>query len=555
MRPDYQRTVLLTGLFLALFFSSLDQTVVGTAMPRIIGELGGLSIMTWVTTAYMLTSTTIVPIAGKLADIYGRRRIYIAGLVTFMLGSALCGTSASMLQLILYRALQGIGGGIMMPLAMTVVGDVFPPEQRGKWQGLMGALFGLSAAVGPTLGGWIVDYASWQWVFYINLPIGLLATLTIYWGLQGEPLRPVPAAIDYAGAAALIAGTVSLLLGLNLGGAYSWLSWPVLSLLAVSVISWVLFVRVERRAADPLLSLALFRNKVFAVTNVVGFLMGLGMFGSLMFLPLFFQGVLGISAAGSGNAMLPMLLAMMLTSVLAGRLAVRLRFRTIYIAGMALMAAAFFLMSGMTMATGSGTAVYYIVILGVGMGLIMPVLTIAVQSAFGAEQRGVATSAAQFFRSIGGTLGMTLLGVLFNAYSVTILQREFFPSLRQLPAGAAAELLARGQDDPHSLFNVLLSPDTLRQIPPQWQEAMLPPLKASLADSLHIVFLAAMLVSLAGVLISLLLGDAGLDSKSGNRLNEAGVVLLAENIAPAPELAAELVPDLLEAQERLDRRR
>lgn len=549
MQPDYQRNVLLTGLFLALFFSSLDQTVVGTAMPRIIGELGGLSIMAWVTTAYMLTSTTIVPIAGKLADVYGRRAIYIAGLVTFMLGSALCGTSATMLQLILYRALQGIGGGIMMPLAMTVVGDVFPPAERGKWQGLMGALFGLSAAVGPTIGGWIVDYASWQWVFYINLPIGFLATLTIYWGLKGEPRRTAKAVIDYAGAAALIAGTVSLLLGLNLGGgSYPWLSWQILMLLGIAVFSWSLFFVIERRAADPLLSLDLFSNRVFAVSNIVGFLMGLGMFGSLMFLPLFFQGVLGISATSSGNTMLPMMLSMMLTSIIAGRLAVRIPFRSIYASGMTLMAAAFFLMSGMTLATSRLTAVCYIIILGVGMGLIMPVITIAVQSAFGAERRGVATSATQFFRSIGGTLGMTLLGALFNAYSVDSMQRDFFPALQNLPAAATAmtaELLARAEADPHSLFNVLLSPDTLARIPAAWQAVLLPPLKAALADSLRIVFWAAMLISIAGALISLLLGGAKLDKKPKNTLKQAGVTLFAEGIAPAPELAAELVPDLI----------
>lgn len=553
----YQRNMLLTGLFLALFFSSLDQTVVGTAMPRIIGELGGLSIMTWVTTAYMLTSTTVVPIAGKFADVYGRRTIYIAGLLIFMGGSALCGTSTTMLQLIIYRALQGIGGGIMMPLAMTIVGDVFPPEERGKWQGLMGALFGLSSAVGPTIGGWIVDLYSWNWVFYINLPIGILATVTIFLGLRGEKRLTDKAVIDYAGVITLIAGTVGLLLGLNLGGTdYPWLSWQIFSMLGISCLSWALFIFVEKRTADPLLSLDLFKNRVFTVSNIVGFLMGLGMFGSIMFLPLFLQGVLGVSATNSGNTMLPMMISLMVTSIVAGRLATRISFRSMYIAGMTLMTVAFYLMSTMTIHTTQRTAIFYIIILGIGLGSIMPVITLAVQSAFGAERRGVATAATQFFRSIGGTLGMTVLGVIFNKYSVTIMQQDFFPALQSVPGvtnGPAANLLAGAQADPHSLFNVLLSPDALAGIPESLQQVLLPPLKLALAESLQIVFWTAMLISLAGILVSLLMGEAKLERKP-NAMNaeEAGLTLFSEGIAPEVELSAELVPDLIDKGQETD---
>lgn len=551
MQPTYQRNLLLTGLFLALFFSSLDQTVVGTAMPRIIGELGGLSIMTWVTTSYMLTSTTIVPIAGKLADVYGRRMVYVAGLVIFMIGSALCGISTTMLQLIIYRALQGIGGGIIMPLAMTIVGDIFLPEERGKWQGLMGALFGLSSAVGPTIGGWIVDYSSWKWVFYVNLPIGILATITIYLGLKGEKVLTDKVVIDYAGVITLISGTLGLLLGLNLGGAnYPWLSWQILGLLGLSLISWIIFIAVEKRAVDPVLSLELFKNRVFAVTNIVGFLMGLGMFGSLMFLPLFFQGVLGISATSSGNTMLPMMVSMILTSIIAGRFATKLPFRSIYIIGMTLMALAFYLMSRMTVYTTQLTAMVYIAILGIGMGVIMPVITIAVQSAFGPERRGVATSATQFFRSIGGTLGMTVLGAIFNSYSNSIMKQDFFPLVQNMPntmVGVLSDMLARRQTDPHSLFNLLLSPDTIRMIPVNLQEVLLPPLKTALAESLHIVFWVAMLIAIVGIIVSMLMGQAKLESRSNRKAaEEAGVTLFAEGIAPEVELASELVPDLID---------
>ena len=550
MYAENQRKILLTGLFLALFFSSLDQTIVGTAMPRIIGELGGLSIMTWVTIAYMLTSTTIVPIAGKLADIYGRRMIYVAGLVTFMIGSSLCGTSTTMLQLIIYRAIQGIGGGIMMPLAMTIVGDIFSPEERGKWQGYMGALFGLASVVGPTIGGWIVDYSSWQWVFYINLPIGIMATATIYIGLRGEKILTAQVVIDYAGVITLILGTVGLLLALNLGGTnYSWLSWQIIGLLATSLISWLLFINIERKAADPILSLELFKNQVFTVTNIVGFLMSLGMFGSLMFLPFFFQGVLGISATNSGNTMLPMMIAMMATSIVAGRFSMKVPFRSMYIAGMSLMALAFYLMSTLTVYTTQFMAIIYIIILGVGMGTIMPILTIAVQSAFGPEKRGVATSATQFFRSIGGTFGMTILGIIFNSHSSNIMRQDFFPVIQNVPGlrqGPLSSMLVTAQEDPRSLFNILLSPDMLRMIPIDLQQVILPTLKAALAESLHIVFWAAMLSAIAGIIVSLLMGNAKLEGKSERKpIEEAGLTLFAEGI-PEVELASELVPDLID---------
>lgn len=545
-----QRKVLLLGLFLGLFFSSLDQTIVGTAMPRIIGELGGLSIMTWVTTAYMLSSTTIVPIAGKLADLYGRRIVYVTGIIIFMVGSALCGTSKDMTQLILFRGLQGIGGGIMMPLAMTIVGDIFPPEQRGKWQGAMGALFGLSSIVGPTIGGWIVDYASWQWVFYINLPIGILAAVTIYVGLKGEKPLTDKAVIDYAGAASLIVATVTMLLGFNLGGTdYAWLSWQIIGLLGTAAAAWLVFGFIESRAENPILSLELFKNRVFTITNIVGFLMGLGMFGAMMFLPLFLQGVVGISATDSGNTMIPMMFAMVLTSIAAGRVVTKVSFRSMFAVGMGIMALGFYLMSTMTVTTSQLTAIIYIVVLGLGMGIIMPTVTLAVQSAFPPEQRGVATSATQFFRSIGGTLGMTILGVVFNSHSRTIMEQEFFPIVQSVPGltvGPLAETINKAHTDPQSLFNMLLSPNTLQMIPVSVQQVLLPPLKTALADSLQLVFLVSMGVIIAGVVISLFMGSARIEKKEERAAaEEAGMTLFAEGLATEVELAAELVPDLI----------
>ena len=506
-----RRNTLLIGLLLGMFFASLDQTIVGTAMPRIIGELGGLSILTWVTTSYMLSSTTIVPIAGKLADLYGRRILYVSGLFIFMLGSALCGTSRTMTQLIIYRGIQGIGGGIMMPMAMTVVGDIFPPEKRGKWQGVMGALFGLSSIVGPTIGGWIVDNSNWRWVFYINLPVGILAAVTIFIGLTGERFKKDHVVIDYAGAGTLIVSVVTLLLGLSLGGTdYPWTSWQILGLLSVSLLFAIIFLLVERRAEDPVLSLRLFESRVFTSANIVGFLTGLGMFGAIMFLPLFLQGVIGISATSSGNTMIPMMFAMMGTSIIGGQLVTRVKLRNQLITGMAIMAISFYLMSSMTVTTSRSVAIFNTVILGLGMGLVMPTLTIAVQSAFPAEQRGVATSSTQFFRSIGSTLGITILGAVLNSQSSKLLERNFFPIIERIPgmqSGPFGSMLQKAHQDPQGLFNALLRPETLEKMPAQLQQMLVPPLKTALADSLQTVFLVAMGISLLGIVASLLMGN------------------------------------------------
>ena len=434
MKENPRRNILLVGLFLGMFFSALDQTVVGTAMPRIIGELGGLSILAWVTTAYLLTSTTVVPIAGKLADLYGRRILYVGGLFIFMLGSALCGTSTNMTELIIYRGLQGMGGGIMMPMAMTVIGDIFPPDKLGKWQGIMGAMFGLSSVIGPSVGGWLVDFSSWRWVFYINLPFGILAAACIFFGLQHEKRYKDQVVIDYAGVITLVIGVVTLLLGLSLGGKdFPWGSWQIIGLLSTALVFLLTFVIVEKKAAEPILSLDLFKNRVFTTINIVGFLMGLGMFGAIIFLPLFLQGVVGISATKSGNSMIPMMFALMATSIIGGRMITKTGIRPLLITGMSLMALSFYLLSTMTVDTTRLTAISYIIFLGLGMGLVMPTLTIAVQYAFPPQQLGVATSSNLFFRSIGGTLGVTILGVVLNHQSISLLHQKFFPTVKSIP--------------------------------------------------------------------------------------------------------------------------
>lgn len=536
MQKNPRRNILLVGLILGMFFSSLDQTIVGTAMPRIIGDLGGLGILTWVTTIYMLTSTTVVPIAGKLADLYGRRLLYVGGIFVFMLGSALCGTSQNMTELILFRGLQGIGGGIMMPMAMTIVGDIFPPDKRGKWQGVIAALFGLSSIVGPSIGGWIVDFSNWRWVFYVNLPVGIIAAICIFLGLKDEKRMKKKVVIDYAGATTLVICVVTLLLGLSLGGKdYPWNSWQILVLLASSSIFLTFFIIIEKRAEEPILSLELFENKVFTVTNIIGFLMGLGMFGAIMFLPLFMQGVVGVSATASGNTMIPMMFAMMLTSIIGGRLATKIGLRTQLASGMSIMAVGFYLLSTMSLNTTQLVASAYIVVLGLGMGLIMPTLTIAVQNAFPPEQRGVATSSTQFFRSIGGALGVSILGAVMNYRSIGLLQKDFLPvvnGISGLQDGPLGNMLAKAETNPQTLFNTLLSPEIIKSIPVNLQQIILPTLKTALADSLHLVFLSAMGIALIGVVVSLLIGNMRITQQAETMQNR----LLTTDIKDKPSL-------------------
>ncbi len=522
MNKNNQRKILLTGLVLGMFFSSLDQTIVGTAMPRIIGELGGLGILTWVATIYMLASTSVAPIAGKLADILGRRSIYVSGILIFMFGSALCGLSQNMTELIVFRGIQGIGGGIMMPLALTIVGDIFPPGKRGKWQGMMGALFGISAITGPLIGGWIVDHATWRWVFYINMPFGILAAASIYIGLHGEKALKEKVEIDYAGAFTLVAAVASLLLGLTLGGKdFPWNSFPIIGLIAASLAFFSAFIYVEKRAADPILSLDLFKNRTFTITNSIGFLMGTGMFGTIMFLPLYLQGVTGMKATKSGGIMAPMVIGIVLSSIVSGRLIRRFQFRVFFILGMLFEALGFYFLSSMNSQTTQIQAIYYVILVGCGIGMIMPALTISVQSAFPIEQRGVATSSTQFFRSIGATFGMAIFGAIMNFRSVDILKNELFPKIqgiKELNSGVLGSMMEKAHTNPQSMYNMLLKPDSLNKIPADILKIILPPLKAALADSLHLVFFTAVFVAIAGALIGILLGSARIDNPMKNKI-------------------------------------
>jgi EmrB/QacA subfamily drug resistance transporter len=517
--------ILLAGLIIAMLFAALDGTIVGTAMPRIVGDLGGLGLMTWLTTAYMLTSTTVVPISGKLADLFGRKVVYITGLIIFMLGSALCGTADSMLQLIIYRAVQGIGGGVMMPMAMIIIGDMFTGKQRAKWQGVFGALFGLSSIIGPQIGGWIVDAWNWRWVFYINLPVGIIAVIMIAMGLNKHRAKG-PVKIDIAGMFTMIVGVVSLLLALTFGGKdYAWGSWQIIGLFLLAIVALVAFVRIEATTQEPILPVSLFKNRTFTVLNGIGFFMSVGMFGAIMFVPLFMQGVVGISASQSGTIMVPMMLTMIAMSIIGGQIVYKIGVKTQIIIGMIIMASGFYLLSTMGLETSRTASTLFMAIIGLGMGLVMPILTLALQESFSKAELGVVTSSSQFFRSIGGTFGMTILGAVMNHKSEQLLSSSLVPVLKQMPAEASemtAQYTAMIHSNPQNLYNALLSPEAMKAIPPDFAKTLVPILKDSLVGSLHSVFLFGLIFVALGAALTFVLRKVKLADKKEEKSKEQG---------------------------------
>ena len=413
------------GLLLCVLLASLDQTIVGTAEPRIIAQLSGFNRYPWVSTAYLLSSTIAVPIFAKLSDIYGRKWFFLIGAASFVLTSALCGASGSlplpfdgMNQLILFRGLQGLGGGMMMGLAFTIIGDIFSPVERGRYQGFFAATYGLASIFGPTLGGWLTDQISWRAVFYVNLPVGLIAIAAIYryfpyWRPHGIHRR-----IDWAGVFSLIGCMVPLLLALTWVTDYGWTSVRVESLLLVAAVMLSGFLYAETKAIEPMLPLSLFRNPVISLSSLAVFVLGMGMFGVIIYLPLFMQGVMGVSATQSGNLLTPLLMASVGGSIFTGQMNLRLRtYKPQAVAGSILIAVGMILFARMDAGTEHFEVVRNMVISGIGMGLLMPVYTVAVQNVAPRKHMGAATASTTFFRQIGSTLGVAIFGsVLLTNY-------------------------------------------------------------------------------------------------------------------------------------------
>lgn len=410
-----QTVLLVFALMLGMSLAALDTTVVGTAMPTIIGKLGGVSLYSWVFSAYLLTSTTTVPIYGKLADLYGRRPVFVAGVGLFLLGSAASGAAQSMVQLILFRALQGIGAGAVLPITMTIIGDLFSIEQRARLQGLFSGVWGVSSVAGPALGGLITDHAGWRWVFYINLPFGLLSALLILVLLR-ERVERRRHQIDYVGSIALTAG-ISLLLWTLLHGdsGAAWTSPINLAVLAAALLSLALFLWVETRVQEPVLPLGLFKNRVIAVASLAGALSGATMFGITSFVPLFVQGVQLGTATDAGTVVAPLSMGWPVGSIVAGQLIVRFGYRLAVRIGASCILAGGLLLLLVSEGTSRALLVVLLVLVGLGLGFTSSAFVVAIQNAVTWSQRGVATASSQFFRTIGGSIGVALLGALLTS--------------------------------------------------------------------------------------------------------------------------------------------
>ncbi|MCR2802804.1 DHA2 family efflux MFS transporter permease subunit [Paenibacillus soyae] len=408
-----RKITIMMAIIMAMFFSAINQTIVSTAMPRIIAVLSGMEYYSWVITIYMLTSTLATVLVGKLSDIYGRKPFILTGIVIFMIGAFLTGFSKDIYQLIIYRGVQGVGAGIIMASVFTAVGDLFSPRERGKWTGVMMAVFGFSSVIGPTLGGWLVDNFAWKWLFWIFLPLGVVAFFMILF-LFPKVERNKTEKIDYLGSFFLSLTIIALLLGFSWAGTkYDWGSFEILGLFAAAVLCLVIFIFVERQASSPVLPLSLFKNDIVTISNAVGFIMNAGMMGALIYLPFFVQGVEGISPTYSGYVTMPMSIAMVIMSTVIGRIITKTgKYKRFALFGLPIMIAGMLIMAFMN---SVWLAVVAMIVFGLGLGLGMPIFSLTVQNAVKPTELGVATASSQLFRNLGGTIGIAVMGTIMTS--------------------------------------------------------------------------------------------------------------------------------------------
>ncbi len=507
------KVLVMAGTLLGLFTAAMDQTIVGTAMPRVVAHLGGYEHYSWVFTSFMVVSTTTVPIVGKLTDMYGRKFFFLGGIAIMMLGSALCGTSQSMMQLIAFRAIQGLGAGTIMATAFAIIGDVFPPAQRARWTGLMTGVFAAASVLGPLIGGYITDNLNWRWVFYVNLPLGALA-LSVFFSVMPSVRPGVRHKLDYWGVTTLILAVVPLLLAFSWANEqYPWLSAQIIGLLAFAALAALAFAAVEMRAAEPILPPALFRHPIFLVSAGVTFLTAMGMFGGIVYLPLFVQGVIGSSATNSGLVIMPMMLSLAITAAIMGQVLARWgRYRIIAVVGLAVMAGGMFLMSRMDVTSTNAIATRNMIVVGIGLGATMPIFILVVQNALPYRMLGVSTAAIQFFRSVGGTMGVAIMGSLVNSKFSAELTAETSPQVRE---ATPPELLERLQN-PQSLLNADLLAE-LREAfaglgeggPAMFNEIMLGT-RTALGTAIAEAFLVGMGITLAALVVAIFLKEVPL---------------------------------------------
>jgi len=502
---------------LALLLAALDQTIVGTAIPRIVADLNGLDRLAWVTTAYLVTSTTMTPIAGKLGDLFGRKPFLLAGMIGFVAASALCGLSQDMTQLIVFRGIQGVFGGVLFATVFTVIGDLFPPDQRGRAQGLFGGVFGLSSIVGPTTGGFITDHWSWRWVFEVNIPVGIIAVLVVLAGLPYVRSKASWRDIDFWGALTLAAGVVPLLIGLTITRDHAWTSPQVTGLLGLAAVMLAAFVFVESRVEHPIVPLHLFKNSTFTVSMVVGFLTAFGMFGSILFTPLVFQGVLGISATNSGALITPMMFGLLGASTATGFVMRRIKYyRYLGTLGVAVMIFGMWLLSQVTPGVPEWHVVAALIVVGLGIGTTFPLYLTAVQVALPRQFMGVASSQIQFWRNLGGTVGSAILGaVLANRLPDYLSTRV---AALHLPPAVVAGLPKTGS------ANSILDPTLLAKLPPAFVHAI----RLALSDTLHDIYIFAGVILIVALVSTVFLKEVPLTGATAGRGFDAAPVEVEE---------------------------
>jgi len=508
------RSILVTvGVLLALLLAALDQTIVGTALPRIIAELQGLDYYAWVLTAYLVASTTMTPIAGKLGDLFGRKPLLLWGMGGFMVASALCGQAQDMVQLVGARGLQGVFAGVLMATVFASIADLYPPRTRARIQGVFGGVFGLASVVGPTVGGYLTDNLSWRWVFYVNIPVGIAAIAFVFFAMPKLEHSASWRDIDFVGAFALAAGLVPLLVAFSITRDHDWGSPEVLGLLAIATVVLVAFFFIERGEEHPMVPFDLFKNRTFAVSVATGFLIAVGMFGTIVYVPLIYQGVLGISATNSGALLTPMMVGLIGASILTGQLMTRLRYyRFIGTAGISLVIVGLWLLSSVTVTTESVEVVRDLVIVGLGVGATFPLYINAVQSALPRNVTGVVTSQLQFWRNVGATIGTAILGsVLAHQLPVKIADQV---AALGLPSQARAAI---GQGvSAQSLFD----PSRTAAIP----APVLTAIRSALASTLHDLFLYAAIAVAIAVVVSVFLEEVPLHGREARGSERAAPV-------------------------------
>jgi EmrB/QacA subfamily drug resistance transporter len=502
---------ILVAILLGLFLAALDQTIVGTALPTIVGDLGGTNeLYTWVITIYLLTSTITGVFYGKLSDIYGRRLMLLIGVSLFLIGSALSGLSWNMETLILFRGIQGLGAGALFPISLAIIGDLFTPVERGRYTGLFGAVFGVSSIIGPLVGGWLTDNVSWHWIFYVNIPIGLVTLYIIGRYLptvHGE--RPTRK-LDYLGAAAFTVAVSFLLVGLTNKATGDWMAFDVGGYLLIAAVVGVVFLFIETRAAEPIVPLDLFRGRGYAVTILATFLSAIGFFGAVVFLPRWFQFVKGVSPTESGLQTLALLAGVIIGSVVSGVLVSRTgRYKLLIVGALALMSIGLFLLTGLTAGTDLPTLWIWMFLTGLGVGPTFSVLTIVVQSVVPFEKLGVATGNLTFFRQIGGSVGLAIVGTIFGSAFVSRLEPELVHA--GVPPDIASQFAQRSESA-DALTQVGGAPlaDTLAQLlPPQLQE-LIPNIVAGLHQAFSLAIADTFWLGLAATVVALVVAAVAL---------------------------------------------